>query len=194
MIMYTDSALTTAYSFSTPVTADITLYAKWTYNGSSSGGGGGGGGTVKAGTGKSTGATFSQNWFADSFGVWRIKDSTGKTVVNAWLCDDAVMMNGKNVWYLLTQDGAMLAAGLVQDNTGNFYSLETEHNGYFGMLRYTDGYYNCNGQSVYLTFNREHNGSFGAVTNADGLEKLKEIYGITKYGIGNENSVYTEAF
>ena len=107
---------------------------------------------------------------------------------------DALTMNGKNVWYLLTQDGAMLAAGLVQDNTGNFYSLETEHNGYFGMLRYMDGYYNCSGQSVYLTFNREHNGSFGAVTNADGLEKLKQIYGITRYGIGNENSVYTVAF
>ena len=193
---FTDSALTTAYSFSIPVTADITLYAKWTYNGSSSGGGGGGGGggTVKAGSGKSTGATFSSNWYVDTIGVWRIRNSKGEIVANSWLCDDAITVNGKNVWYLLRQDGAMLAAGLVQDNTGNFYSLETEHNGYFGMLRYTDGYYNCNGQSVYLTFNKEHNGSFGAVTNADGLEKLKEIYGITQYAIGNENSVYTAAF
>ena len=29
---------------------------------------------------------------------------------------------------------------------------------------------------------------------ADGLEKLKAIYGITKYGIGNENAVYTATF
>lgn len=88
----------------------------------------------------------------------------------------------------------MIAAGLVQDNTGHFYSLETEHEGYFGMLRYQDGYYNCSGQSVYLTFSRAHNGSFGAVTNADGLEKLKAIYGVTAYPIGNENAVYTSEF
>ena len=86
-------------------------------------------------------------------------------MTDAWLCDDAVTVNGQNVWYLLTRDGAMPAAGLVQDNTGNFYSLETDHNG-----------------------------SFGAITNADGLEKLIAIYGITQYGIGNENSVYTAAF
>lgn len=159
-------------------------YAKQTV----SGGGGGG-----AGVGIKKTPTFSPNWYSDEYGVWRIRNSAGQTVVNAWLCDDVITANGKNVWYLLTQDGAMIANGLVQDNTGNFYSLETEHNGYFGMLRYTDGYYNCNGQSVYLTFNREHNGSFGAVTNADGLEKLKAIYGVTQYGIGNENSVYTAA-
>ncbi|MBQ0100031.1 MAG: InlB B-repeat-containing protein, partial [Lachnospiraceae bacterium] len=71
--------------------------------------------------------TFSSNWFTNELGVWRIKNSAGQVVTNAWLCDDAVAANGQNVWYLLTQDGAMLAAGLVQDNTGNFYSLETNH-------------------------------------------------------------------
>lgn len=88
----------------------------------------------------------------------------------------------------------MITAGLVQDNTGNFYSLETEHNRYFGMLRYKDGYYNCNGQQIYLTFNREHKGSFGAVTNAGGIEKLKAVYGLKQIGIGNESSVYTASF
>lgn len=141
---------------------------------------------------KKAAVTFSPNWYADGFGVWRIKNSAGQVVTNAWLCDDAVTANGQNVWYLLTQDGAMLAAGLVQDNTGNFYSLETNHDGYFGMLRYTDGYYNCNGQQVYLQFSQKHDGTFGAVINADGIEKLKAIYGITKYGIGNENAVFTK--
>ena len=53
-----------------------------------------------------------------------------------------------------------------------------------------------NSQDVYLTFNREHNGSFGAITNADGIEKLKSIYGngMANSGIGHENSVYTGSF
>ena len=88
----------------------------------------------------------------------------------------------------------MLAAGLVQDNTGNFYSLETMHNGYFGMLRYQNGYYNCNGELVYLEFEQNHNGSFAAVRNADGLAKLKEIYGVTQFSIGNDRCMYSKTF
>ena len=155
---------------------------------------GGGGGGSSAPAAKKATVTFSPNWNVDVYGVWRITNSAGQVVTNAWLCDDAVDANGQNVWYLLGADGAMLAAGLVQDNTGNFYSLETNHDGYFGMLRYTDGYYNCNGQQVYLKFSHEHNGTFGAVINADGIEKLKAIYGVTKYGIGNDNAVYTKIF
>lgn len=88
----------------------------------------------------------------------------------------------------------MLSAGLVQDNTGNYYSLETNRNGYYGMMRYQDGWYNCNGQQVYLQFNQAHNNSFGAVINADGIEKLKAIYGVTRYNIGNETCTYTSTF
>ena len=171
--------------------ADMTYKATYAPQTVINGGGGGGGGAPAV---KKTAVTFSQNWYADGFGVWRIKNSAGQVVTNAWLCDDAVTANGQNVWYLLTQDGAMLAAGLVQDNTGNFYSLETNHDGYFGMLRYTDGYYNCNGQQVYLKFSKNHDGTFGAITNTEGLEKLKAIYGVTKCGIGNENAVYTKTF
>ena len=166
-----------------------TLYAHWTVK---SRGGSSGGGSSERKT--RPGSTYSPNWFADASGAWRIRNSKGEIVKSTWLSDNVIPENGNNVWYLLGADGAMMAAGLVQDNTGNFYSLETEHNGYFGMLRYQDGYYNCNGQQVYLTFNRQHNGSFGAVTNADGIEKLKAIYGVTQYGIGNENAVYTAAF
>lgn len=182
---YWDKAITLA-------TADTTYTATYAPQTIINGGGGGGGGSAPAT--KKAAVTFSPNWFTDIYGVWRIKDKAGNIVTNAWLCDDAVTANGQNVWYLLTADGAMVAAGLVQDNTGNFYSLETNHDGYFGMLRYTDGYYNCNGQQVYLKFSKNHDGTFGAVTNPEGIEKLKAIYGVTKYGIGNENAVYTKTF
>lgn len=57
---YTDEACTQAYDFSTPVTADLTLYAKWTKNVVNPGGNGGagsnGGGGSGTGTGSGTGA------------------------------------------------------------------------------------------------------------------------------------------
>ena len=162
--------------------------------GSSSGGGGGGGSSSGSGPSSGSGATFSPNWFTDASGNWKIKNSKGQIVTNAWLCDDVIKTNGQNVWYLLKADGTMLAAGLVQDNTGNFYSLETSHNGYYGSLRYKNGTYDCNGKQVELKFNQEHKGAFGAIINKEGIEALKAIYGITKYEIGNESCVYTASF
>ena len=57
---YTDEACTEAYDFSTPVTADMTLYAKWTKNavnpGGNSGSGSNDGNGSGAGAGTSTGA------------------------------------------------------------------------------------------------------------------------------------------
>lgn len=57
---YTDEACTQAYDFATPVTADLTLYAKWTKNAVNPGGNGGagsnGGGGSGTGTGSGTGA------------------------------------------------------------------------------------------------------------------------------------------
>lgn len=59
---YTDEACTQAYDFSTPVTADLTLYAKWTKNAVNPGGNGGagsnggGGSGTGFGTGTGTGA------------------------------------------------------------------------------------------------------------------------------------------
>ena len=57
---YTDEACTEAYDFSTPVTADMTLYAKWTKNAVNPGGNGGSGSNdgngSGAGAGTSTGA------------------------------------------------------------------------------------------------------------------------------------------
>lgn len=168
----------------------ITIQRSSSNNRHSSGNGGGGGSVAG---GPST-ITFSQFWKQDASGFWYVVNNKGETIKNAWLCDDAVLGNGKNAWYLLGADGRMLTAGLVQDNTGNFYSLETTHAGLFGMLRYKDGFYDCNGQAVYLKFSQKHDGTYGAVINPEGLEKLKAIYGITKYNVGNENAVYTSTF
>ena len=54
---YTDEACTQAYDFSTPVTADMTLYAKWTKNATNPGGNGGSGSNgSNDGTGNGSGA------------------------------------------------------------------------------------------------------------------------------------------
>lgn len=157
---------------------------------------GSGGSSVKSGSagGGSIGGllslTYSRNWYTDAKGNWKIKDKTGKDVTSAWLCDDAVKANGQNVWYLMNTDGTMLAAGLVQDKTGNYYSLETRHNGYYGMLRYKNGTYD----GIYMEFSQKHDGTFGAITNESAIDALKAKYGVTKFGIDNSNCVYTNNF
>ena len=52
---YTDEACTQAYDFSTPVTADLTLYAKWTKNATNPGGNGGSGSNGSNGSNGGTG-------------------------------------------------------------------------------------------------------------------------------------------
>ena len=161
--------------------------------GSSGGGGGGssGGGAVPAGGKKkdTENGTFSKYWYSEN-GVWKIRNSRGETITSAWLCDDAVSSNGRNVWYLLNTDGTMLDKGLVQDNTGHYYSLEMNHNGYYGMLRYKSGTYD----GIYIEFSQKHDGSFGAILNVSAIEALRAKYGVTKFGIGNESCVYTGRF
>jgi hypothetical protein len=135
-------------------------------------------------------ATFSEYWFQDTDGNWRVKDNNGNIVKNAWLCDDAIASNGQNIWYLLDQDGNMVSAGLVQDQTGNYYSLETSHNGYFGMLRYQSGGYD----GVNLSLEGSHGGSFAAIKNQDGISALQSKYGVRIVYIDNSNCVYTSTF
>lgn len=146
-------------------------------------------GTVTAHAAES--ATFSEYWFQDSAGNWKVRDGSGNIVTNAWLCDDAVTSNGKDVWYLLDSNGNMVTAGLVQDGTGNFYSLETNHDGYYGMLRYRSGNYD----GINLSLEGSHGGSFAAVLNQDGVDALRGRYGVTSVAhINNSNCVYTSSF
>ena len=185
--------------------AEVYVEVTSTGGGSDSGGGSGSGGSGKSGASaqKTAGqkpagpgaVTFSKNWTQAADGQWQIKNKAGEIVKNAWLCDDAVTANGQNVWYLLDGNGNMVSGGCVQDNTGNIYSLETNHNGYYGMLRYQNGNYTCeDGTTVYLEFSQAHDGTFGAVINQAGKDFLIRKYGITQFGIGNQNIQYTKSF
>jgi hypothetical protein len=135
-------------------------------------------------------STFSEYWYQDNQGNWHIKDNNGNMVTNAWLCDDAVGSNGQDIWYLIDSNGNMVSAGLVQDQTGNIYSLETSHNGYYGMLRYKSGAYD----GVYLDLESSHGGSFAKIKNQEGVTGLQGIYGLTQVNIDNSNCVYTSSF
>lgn len=135
-------------------------------------------------------STFSEYWFQDSDGSWKVRDNSGNIVKNAWLCDDAVASNGQNVWYLLDANGNMLTQGLVQDQTGNYYSLETNHNGFYGMLRYQSGTYD----GVSLSLESSHSGGFAKILNQDGINALSTKYGVTNVSIDNSNCVYTSTF
>lgn len=134
--------------------------------------------------------TFSEYWYQDGAGNWKVRDNNGNTITNAWLCDDAVPSNGQDIWYLIDSNGNMVSAGLVQDQTGNIYSLETSHNGYYGMLRYKSGAYD----GVYLDLESSHGGSFANIKNAEGRSGLQVIYGLTQVNIDNSNCVYTSSF
>ncbi len=135
-------------------------------------------------------STFSEYWYQDNQGNWHIQDQNGNMVTNAWLCDDAVGSNGQDIWYLIDSNGNMVSAGLVQDQTGNIYSLETSHNGYYGMLRYKSGAYD----GVYLDLESSHGGSFAKIKNQEGIDGLQGIYGLTQVNIDNSNCVYTSSF
>ncbi len=135
-------------------------------------------------------STFSEYWFQDTNGTWKVQDNNGNIVKNAWLCDDAVPSNGQDIWYLIDSNGNMVSAGLVQDQTGNIYSLETSHNGYYGMLRYKSGAYD----GVYLDLEASHGGSFAKIKNQEGIDGLQAIYGLTQVNIDNSNCVYTSSF
>ena len=139
-------------------------------------------------------AEFSEYWYQDGSGCWHIKDGNGKVITDAWLCDDAVASNGKNIWYLIDAEGDMVSAGLVKDGTGNYYSLEMNHEGHFGMLRYESKTYTADGLSVDLSLESSHNGSFAAIKNTEGFEALRSKYGVTTVSIDNSNIIYTSAF
>lgn len=140
--------------------------------------------TVKA-------APFSEYWIQDDGGSWLVRTPDGQIVRNAWLCDDAVPENGKDVWYLLGDDGKMVTSPLVKDGTGNFYSIETEHNGYYGMLRNKSGTYG----GISLKLQESHEGGFASILNEDGRNELEAAFGVLDVSyIDNADCVYTGEF
>ena len=141
------------------------------------------------GPGQQTGA-FSSFWRQGPDGVWRVYDRYGNLVTNCWLCDDAVAANGKSVWYLLDANGNMVSCGLVRDAAGNYYSLETEHNGHYGMMRYASGTYGA----IYLNLEQSHNGRYGAINNPEAVNALNAMYGCQDISGISTRLVYTSQF
>ena len=147
-------------------------------------------GSSNSGGSSSGGATFSSFWGQDGSGNWHIYYRNGQMVTNCWVCDDAVSSNGQNVWYLIDPYGNMVSAGLVRDSLGNYYSIETNHNGYYGMLRYRSGVYD----SISLELEPSHNGRFGAINNATAINVLNSMYGTTDISYISTACVYTSQF
>ena len=145
--------------------------------------------TITAMAAEQTDIKFSEYWFQEN-GQWRIKDGAGNIIKGAWVCDDAVASNGKEVWYLIDSNGYMVHSGLVQDNTGNYYSLEMNHYGNYGMLRNVSGTYD----GVNLSIESSHNGNFAKILNQDGINALIAKYGVEHFPIDNSNCVYTSTF
>jgi hypothetical protein len=146
-------------------------------------------GTV-SGPASSGSVTFSSYWFQDTDGSWKVRDRNGNLVTNCWLCDDAVSGNGQNVWYLLDANGNLVTGALVKDSLGNYYSIETEHNGYYGMLRYASGTYGA----INLTLESQHNGRFGAINNSEAITAMNAMYGTTDISNISTECRYTSQF
>lgn len=131
---------------------------------------------------------FSDNWYKRN-GKWRLKDKAGRDITSAWVCDDVEAANGNNVWYLIDANGYMMDAPLVLDDSGNYYSLEQNHNGYYGMLRFQSGNYD----GMQLSMNSQHDGSFAAL-DAASVQQLQGKYSADIVDFGNENIVHTKDF
>lgn len=129
----------------------------------------------------------SPRWYADSNGVWYLRNESGTgNVVNAWFEDGGD-------WYLLAQGDGHMFSGLVHDTiTNKWYMMNIDHDGTYGRMLTVDGNYTVNGQNVYLTFNQSHDGSYGAITS--GLEGLRGAGVQTEEvaGIATENKEKAE--
>lgn len=173
---------------------DVTASSVNSSSGGSSSGGGGGGTGPSAGTAKTAELPYSNHWYQGTDGSWYLKGKDEKPVTSVWVCDDVKEENRGNIWYLIGTDGKMESSPLVQDISGNYYSLEMRHEGNFGMLRWKNGSYDLgNGQSVYLEFEQTHNGSFGAIKNKEGIEALKKQFGVKVFPISDKEFLYTRS-
>ena len=180
------------------LTARCYVETEKSQGGGGSGGGSGGGGGNPLGPGAvakpASNAAYSARWYTGSDGCWYLKGKNGQPVTSVWVCDDTNAATRGNVWYLVSESGKMESSPLVQDASGNYYSLEMRHDGYFGMLRYQNGTYDLgNGKTVYLEFEQSHNGSFGAIRNKEGIDALMAQYGVSRFPVSDTQFLYTSS-
>lgn len=127
---------------------------------------------------------YSVNWKQDETGRWFVQKNDGTVIKNAWFGDDTDPVDVK--WYILGSDGFMVEAPLVCDKTGTYYSIETSHNGNFGMMRNKSGVYD----GISITINESRNATYGAVMNKEAIDALKKKYGAVNVEIDNSNIIY----
>ena len=128
---------------------------------------------------------FSDCFVKDASGNWKVKDVDGKYVTNAWVRDDAA---GGTGWYFFDVNGNMLVSPLVQDTVGRCYSFETDPNGNYGELRTQPGTYD----GIFLDIETsDTGGTYGSIKNADGIEAMKEKYGMGSLDTTRSGRVFT---
>lgn len=127
---------------------------------------------------------YSSNWKQDAAGKWFVQKADGTVIKNSWFCDDYDKSDTK--WYILGQDGFMLEAPLVRDKTGAYFSIETNHNGCFGMMRNKSGVYD----GINITINETYNSTYGAILNQSAIDELSKKYGVVNVDIDNANIVF----
>ena len=134
-------------------------------------------------------ADFSSYWYQDG-STWKIYDQSGNTIANAWVCDNAVTVNHNTDtnWYLMDASGNMYE-GIIQDQNGDYYLLNPEHNGTYGMMLTANGFtYN----GVTYQFNQAHDGTFGKILNTQdiGRSGLK----VSQVNTAGKPTYYTNDF
>ncbi|MDO4939263.1 MAG: hypothetical protein Q4E54_04805 [Lachnospiraceae bacterium] len=191
-----DENVTGSYTFENVTRVHTISLVKKSSGGSSGGSSGSSvGGGVATTTTYTAAKQYSDNWFVDTNGAWKIRNSAGNIVVNSWICDNDVIANGNDVWYIVGADGSMVAANLVRDKNGYYYSFETDStNRKYGMMRNKSGYYKCGDLRIYLQISDQHDATYGRILNQDSINKLIQTFGVVDYPIGNENCVYTATF
>lgn len=159
-------------------------------SGGGSSGGGSGSGSESSNTVSSGSKNYSSKWFVDTNNAWKIKDRYGNVVINSWVCDNDVFENGTDLWYIVSSDGSMVAADLVRDKNGFFYSFETDpNNRKFGMMRNKSGYYKIGDLRIYLEISDVHDATYGRILNQDAINKLLQTCVVVDFPVGTV--VYT---
>ena len=134
-------------------------------------------------------ADFSSYWYQDGAN-WKIQDGSGNMISNAWVCDNAVTVNHNTDtnWYLMNPYGQMYE-GIIQDQSGNYYLLNPNHDGTYGMMVTTNGFtYN----GVTYQFDQNHDGTFGKILNTGDI--ARSGLSVTQVNTSGKMNYYTADF
>ena len=132
---------------------------------------------------------FSSYWYQDGAN-WKIQDGSGNMISNAWVCDNAVTVNHNTDtnWYLMNPYGQMYE-GIIQDQNGNCYLLNPNHDGTYGMMVTTNGFtYN----GVTYQFDQNHDGTFGKILNTSDI--ARSGLSVTQVNTSGKMNYYTADF